>query len=163
VISRLALLTMIPVLCVLPSLAQETDMGPIDKFISARAAKEKGVETEGIRKTVDGDLNHDGMADTAILYTIEGQNGSNNYIQYLAVFLGTKKGLVYAANQAVGGKNYREAELVSITNGLINLNTVDYAPQDPSCCPTIKGTTTFTLTRGRLKERTKPKRRVASL
>jgi hypothetical protein len=61
----------------------------------------------------------------------------------------------------VGGKNRREAELTSIADGLINLKTVDYGPNDPSCCPTIKGTTRYTLDAGRLKEmrRVIPRRR----
>ncbi len=135
------------------SFAQSTDTAVIDKFISTQAAKEKGEEPEGIRKVVTGDLNHDGIVDTAVLYTIEGQNGSNNYIQYLAVFVRTKKGLIHTAHRSVGGKNRREAELTSITNSVINLNTVDYGPKDPSCCPTIKGTTRFALDAGILKER----------
>jgi hypothetical protein len=133
--------------------AQQNNLSVIDKFISAQAAKEKGVEPEGIRKAVTGDLNHDGVADTAVVYTIEGQNGSNNYIQYLAVFLGTRHGLVHAAHQPIGGKNHREVELVSIEDGQIKLNTVDYGPKDPSCCPTIKGTTSYSLVGRQLKEK----------
>jgi hypothetical protein len=135
------------------SFSQSADTAVIDQFISARAEKEHGEEPDGIRKTVSGDLNHDGVADTAVLYTIEGQNGSNNYIQYLAVFLRSKKGLVYAAQRSVGGKNNREAELTRIADGLVNLNTVDYGPRDPSCCPTIKGTTKYALDSGLLKEK----------
>src|SRR5258705_4428554 len=139
----------------------QSDTAAIDKFISAQATKLAGSEYEDARKVVTGDLNHDGVPDTAVLYTIEGQNGSNNYIQYLAVFLRTKKGLTYAAECSVGGKNRREAELRSIANGLINLNTVEYGPNDQSCCPTIKGTTRYTLDAGRLNEtrRVIPRRR----
>ncbi len=131
---------------------QSTDTAVIDKFIAAQAAKEKGEEPEGIRQIVTGDLNRDGVADTAVLYTIEGQDGSNDYIQYLAVFLGAKQGLVYGAHRSVGGKNRRAADLVSISGGLINLNTVAYGPNDPSCCPTIKGATRYALQAGVLKE-----------
>ena len=133
--------------------AQTADTAVIDKFISTQAAKENGEEPEGIRKVVTGDLNHDGVPDTAVLYTIEGQDGSNNYIQYLAVFVSTKKGPRYAAHRPVGGKNRREAELTSITDGMINLKTVDYGPRDPSCCPTIKGSTKFALNAGKLLEK----------
>ena len=139
--------------------AQTADTAVIDKFISTQAAKENGEEPEGIRKVVTGDLNHDGVPDTAVLYTIEGQDGSNNYIQYLAVFVSTKKGLRYAAHRPVGGKNRREAELTSITDGMINLKTVDYGPRDPSCCPMIKGSTKFALNAGKLLEKRRTPRR----
>ena len=137
----------------------QSDTAAIDKFISAQATKLAGSEYEDARKVVTGDLNHDGVPDTAVLYTIEGMNGSNNYIQYLAVFLQTKKGLVYAAHQPVGGKNHRDVDLTSISNGLINLNTVNYAPKDPSCCPTIKGRTTYALAGGVLREKRQGSRR----
>jgi hypothetical protein len=134
------------------SFAQNPSTAVIDKYIAQQAAKYKASEYAEARKLMSGDLNHDGIPDTAVLYTIEGQNGSNNYIQYLAVFLQTKKAMAFAARATVGGKNRREIELVSITDGLINLNTVDYGPKDPSCCPTIKGTTKYALSRGVLKE-----------
>jgi hypothetical protein len=142
------------ILCCLaaPLNAQQADSKVIDSYIAAQAKREKGEEPDGVRKVVQGDLNKDGVDDVAVLYTIEGQNGSNNYIQYLAVFLGTNKGLVFAARTPAGGKNHREAELVSITNGKINLNTVDYGPKDPSCCPTIKGATKYLLAGRRLRE-----------
>jgi hypothetical protein len=149
------LLALVVVVASAPAAAQDSpaDTAVIDNFIAAQAAKQMGEEPEGIRKVVTGDLNHDGLVDTAVLYTIEGQNGSNNYIQYLAVFIRTKKGQRYAANQSVGGKNRRAAELVSIIGGLVNLDTLGYGPKDPSCCPTIKGTTRYALTGGALKEK----------
>lgn len=125
----------------------------INNYIASQAAKQKGEEPERIRKSVVGDLNHDGMADTAVLYTIEAQNGSNNYIQFLAVFLRTKSGLHITANATVGGKNNRGAELVSINNGQIILDTLGYGPKDPSCCPTLKGSTSYVLSGRRLKEK----------
>jgi hypothetical protein len=136
-----------------PQSQQSQDTKVIDKFISAQAAREKGEEPEGIRKTASGDLNHDGLTDVAVLYTIEGQDGSNNYVQYLAVFLGTRKGLVPSAHRAVGGKNYREVMLTGVSDGLIHVDTTDYGPKDPSCCPTKKGSSTFALQGRVLKER----------
>jgi hypothetical protein len=138
------------------------DYPVVDKFIASQAKREHGEEPEGIRKTLRGDLNRDGLPDLAVLYTIEGQNGSNNYIQYLAVFLQTKTALVYAAHREVGGKNFREVDLSSIDDGVINLGTTNYADKDPSCCPTIKGSTQFVLTGRNLKEkhsRTKPRQK----
>jgi hypothetical protein len=135
------------------TVAQTPDTKVIDNFISRQAAKYKAEEYADARKVLSGDLNHDGLADTVVLYTIEGQGGSNNYIQYLAVFLGRNNALVYATHRAVGGKNRRDIELVSITDGAINLKTMDYGPRDPSCCPTIKGSASYSFSNGALVEK----------
>ena len=132
--------------------AQSADAGVIDKFIAKQAARENGSEPDGIRKVITGDLNHDGVPDTAVLYTIEGQNGTNNYVQYLAVFLNRKGRLVYAAHTPVGGKNHREIELTSIEDNLMLFDTTGYAKRDPSCCPTIKGRTRYALVGKKLTE-----------
>jgi hypothetical protein len=43
-------------------------------------------------------------------------------------------------------------DLRSIAAGKINFDTMNYAKNDPACCPTRKGKTRFTLVRGKLKE-----------
>lgn len=129
------------------------DQTVVDKYIAAQAAREKGEEPDGIRKTVAGDLNRDGASDLAVLYTIEGQGGSNNYIQYLAVFVRKNGKLVFAARQAVGGKNRRAIELTSIADNAMMFDTTAYGPKDPSCCPTIKGHTKFVLAGNKLVEK----------
>jgi hypothetical protein len=101
---------------------------------------------------VKGDLNADGAEDAVVLYTLEGQGGSNQYVQYLAVFIHRKERLVYAARQAVGGKNRRSIESVSIKGGRINLQTLEYLPTDASCCPSKKGQMRFVFNGGKLKK-----------
>jgi hypothetical protein len=146
----------IMIVCVwLPSFtarAQSGDPAVIDKFIASQARKEEGSEPDGIRKVITGDLNRDGVPDAAVLFTIEGQNGTNNYVQYLAVFLRKNGRLVYAAHKQVGGKNMRSIELTSIKDNLMFCDTTDYAKRDPSCCPTIKGRTSYALVRNKLTE-----------
>ena len=139
----------------LSSRAQSGDAAVIDKFIAGQAEKEDGSEPEGIRKLIIGDLNHDGVPDTAVLFTIEGQNGTNNYVQYLAVFLRRNGRLVYAAHAPVGGKARRSIELTSIRDNVILLDTTAYAKRDSSCCPTIKGKTRYVLVRNKLTEMTR--------
>ena len=134
-------------------IAQSDDKVVIDKFIAAQAKRERGEEPDGIRKTIEGDLNHDGAADVAVLYTIEGQGGSNNYIQYLAVFVRKKTGLVFAARTPAGGKNRRSIDLTSIKDNVMYFDTTGYTDRDPSCCPSIKGKTSFTLTGRKLVEK----------
>lgn len=134
------------------TLAQNQDTRAIERFISKQATKEGGEEYLDARKIVAGDLNKDGVADLAVLYTIEGQGGTNNHIQYLAVFVRSKGGLIPIAHAVAGGKSNRDVELQSIKNNVIFCQTLKYGPRDPSCCPTKKGTTRFVLSKGRLKE-----------
>src|SRR5262249_41581643 len=121
------------------SSAQDKDKPAIDKFIASQAKRERGEEYEEARKVVSGDLTRDGVAETVVLYTIEGQDGSNNHIQYLAVFTRANGALVPLTHASVGSKSYRDVELDSITDGVINLTTMNYGPKDPSCCPSVKG------------------------
>lgn len=137
----------------LTAIAQSDDKAVVDKYIATQAKRERGEEPDGIRKTIEGDLNHDGAVDVAVLYTIEGQGGSNNYIQYLAVFVRRKTGLVFAARATVGGKNHRGMDFTSIKDNVMYFETTGYADRDPSCCPSIKGTTTFTLVGNKLVEK----------
>ena len=130
--------------------AQNSDKAAIDKFISAQATREHGEEYPEARKVATGDLDKDGIAETVVLYTIEGQNGSNDHVQYLAVFTRANRQLVHLTHTSVGSKTYRDVELDSISNGLINLTTNGYAKNDPACCPTLKGKAWFKLALGRL-------------
>jgi len=130
--------------------AQNADKSAIDKFISDQATRAHGAEYPDARKVLTGDLNGDGAAETVVLYTIEGQDGSNNHTQYLAVFIRANGRLVYVTHTSTGSKSYRDVELDSISNGLINLTTVGFAKNDPACCPTLKGKAWYKLAMGRL-------------
>jgi len=151
----LQILSLILIVALTPIIAvpQTDDKTVIDKYIANQAKRERGEEPDDIRKTIEGDLNHDGVSDVAVLYTIEGQGGSNNYIQYLAVFVRKNNTLVFAARAAVGGKNHRDMEITSIQNNAMLFNTTSYGPRDPSCCPTIKGSTRYLLAGNKLIEK----------
>ena len=146
VIISLAVIT----LCAAVASAQNADKTAIDKFISSQAKRERGEEYEEARKVLTGDLTKDGVAETVVLYTIEGQNGSNNHVQYLAVFTRANGELVPLTHTSVGSKSYRDVELDSISNGVINVTTMGFAKNDPSCCPTLKGSARYQLVGGKL-------------
>ena len=138
-----------------PSLAfptQNQDLTVVDQFISKQAKQEEGEEYADARKMMVGDLNRDGVPDVAVLYTIEGQNGTNNYLQYLAVFVRTKSKLVSAAHTVVGGKLNRDVDLQSIKNNVIRFKTLSYRASDPASTPSRKGTARFVLLKRRLRE-----------
>lgn len=128
------------------------DTAVIDKFIAQQAANEHGDEYEDARKIVYGDLNHDGVPDLAVVYTIEGQDGTNNYIQYLAVFIRTKTGPVPLTHTHVGGKFNRDVDLQSIKRNVILLKTLSHRENDPASTPGKKGTARFILVKRKLKE-----------
>ena len=105
----------------------------------------RGTEYKKARRFCFGDIDGDGKDDIAVLYTIEGFCCGNNYHFYLAVLInrGSKFELVTSAE--VGGKGERGVEFNAIKNGKILLNTDEYLPDDPMCCPSSKGRTTYIL------------------
>lgn len=134
------------------ALCESRDESVINAFIAKQAIRESGEEFKDARKVIEADVNGDGSLDLTVLYTIEGQNGSNNYIQYLAVFVRKKGKLVPVTHITVGGKLLRSVDLVSVTRGVIMMNTLNYAAQDPACCPSKKGKARYVLINGKLKK-----------
>ena len=132
--------------------SQNRDAAIINKFIAAQAREVRGQEYREARHILRGDLNKDGVADVAVLYTLEGMGGGNNYVQYLAVFVRQNGELVAAAHAPVGGKLQRDVTLEAIRDNLIICKTLSYAKNDPACCPTKKGSARFALVDGTLKE-----------
>jgi hypothetical protein len=142
-------------LACMPSAAspsQIPDTAVVDHFIAKQAKQENGEEYKDARKMLLGDLNHDRVPDFAVLYTIESQNGTNNYLQYLAVFIRAKGKLVPAAHTVVGGKLNRDVDLQSIKNNVIHFKTLSFRASDPASTPSKKGTARFVLIKGKLKE-----------
>jgi hypothetical protein len=152
--SVLMFVTPVILLCIpsFGSSSQNQDIAVIDKFISKQATQERGEEYKDARKVLAGDLNRDGVPDLAVLYTIEGQDGTNNHVQYLAVFIRAKGGLAPVTHTVVGGKSDRDVELQAIRKNIIFFKTLNYGPKDAACCPTKKGVTRFALVDSRLKE-----------
>ena len=131
---------------------QPADRKIVDSYIARQARQEKGEEYGQARKIATGDLNHDGTPDLAVLYTIEGQGGSNRYVQYLAVFVRSTAGLQPVARVVAGGKLERDIDGISVHDNGVDLETMKYGPNDPACCPSIKGKTRYTLEGRSLKE-----------
>jgi hypothetical protein len=132
--------------------SQTSETTIIDGFISKQAAKEDAEEYKEARKVLRADVNGDRKTDLVVLYSLEGFGGGNNYIQYLAVFLGNGKTFRYATNEPVGGKMRRDIDLKSITALRINLNTKEYRKNDAACCPSRPGKTRYVFRNGKLRE-----------
>ena len=132
---------------------RKADGTVIDKFIVQQQSEKDGFEDEGNERTImTGDLNRDGLPDAVILYMLEGQNGTNNYVQHLAVFVRRNARLEPVTDAVVGGKYYRAAELKGIKNNQILFETFDYADDDARCCPSMKGTARYVLVGAKLQD-----------
>jgi hypothetical protein len=127
------------------------DSAVIARFLEKQAALLEGTENEGARATARGDLSDDGVADAVVLYTIEGAGGGTGYTQYLAAFVRLAGRLTYVTQTAVGGKWNRAVTLGAITGGVIHLETREYREDDPSCCPSRRGSMRLVLAGGQLR------------
>jgi len=134
------------------SVRQDQDAAAIDNFIARQARRERGEEYREARKVVVGDLTHDGVPETVVLYTIEGQGGTNLHIQYLAVFSRQRGKLSAVTHADVGGKSVRSVELRSVEHNAILLETMGYGPKDAQCCPSVKRMTRYVLSGRKLHE-----------
>jgi hypothetical protein len=99
----------------------------------------------------------DGQIALAVLYTHERPNGSgNDYHRRLAVFLKSGTGLSGPLDIIVGGAIRRGVTLRAVTPESVVLDALNYAPQDPACCPSIPGVVTYRLLGGALVEAGSP-------
>lgn len=130
----------------------QRDKTVIDNFIAKHQRRESATEYKEARSIARGDLNNDGNEDVVVLYTLENHGGTNQYVQYVAVFVNRRRRILYVTRQLVGGKNRRAIDSVSIKDGKLNLQTQEYLPTDASCCPSKKGKVSFMLSQGKLKE-----------
>ena len=129
---------------------QNADAAVIDAYIARQAQRERGEEYREARKVVVGDLTHDGVPETVVLYTIEGQRGTNRSIQYVAVFARRNGNLTPLRHAEMGSKSVAAVKLQSVENDAIVLDTLSYGPKDANCCPSIPGTTRYVLAGKRL-------------
>jgi len=123
--------------CVLASAAAAPELAQdkaISGWIAEHARAAKGVELPDVRSAVSGDLNGDGRADAAVLYTLE--SGSRRpQIRYLAAFSRGHDGLSYVAHVLVGREGLRDVTRATILGQAIELEVLEYRPADPACCP----------------------------
>jgi hypothetical protein len=134
---------------------QNDDDAAIDAYIARQAQRERGQEYREARKVVVGDLTHDNVPETVVLYTIEGQRGTNRHTQYLAVFSRQNGQLKPITHAAMGSKSVGGVKLRSVEDESIVLDTLSYAAKDAECCPSIPGSTRYVLSGRTLREQKK--------
>jgi hypothetical protein len=115
----------------------------VQQHIMAHARQIEAEEYAKARMIAVGDLDGDGIEDTAVVYTLEGARHSNNYEQYLA-FSSSRHGGRFVDILA-GGKDIREIDGVHISAGRVELLLREYTSSDASCCPSRPATTSYVL------------------
>jgi len=130
--------------------SQET----IQQHIASHAREIGAQEYAPARMVAVGDLDGDGVVDSAVVYTLEGAHHSNNYQQFLAVSSSRQSGRFF--DTVVGGKDVREITGISITNRQVELALLEYTSADASCCPSRRASTRYILKRGVLAEQARP-------
>lgn len=111
--------------------------GAVDRMIAEELAKDGGDEFKEGRKVVFADLNDDGVNDAIVLYTIEGQGGSNSYFQSLATFYADTKGWNYRGAIVVGS-GVQNVQVVDSKK--LALKVLSVGPEDANCCPSVEST-----------------------
>ena len=93
---------------------------------------------------LDGGKGHD---------TLEG-NGGNDYARYMAVFVGSDDAYTFVAQKLVSEKSDRAIAFDSINDGVIKLQTLEYAPTGALWSRSHEGEIAFKLAGKRLVEQT---------
>jgi hypothetical protein len=106
------------------------------------------VNKVGYMASAVGDLDKDGAKDAAVvLYANTG--GSGTFI-YLFAATNKSKTLYQAGSLLIGDRT--QVKSIAIDGGKITMQTLDFAPTDPKCCPSLNQTRTFSLQAGVLVE-----------
>ena len=102
-----------------------------------------------------GDLNGDNLIDAVVEYalepTYEDNGGGGNAIgeiSGLVAFINNGQTLTIVDHSEEFGGN--SGSLIKIYNGVVFLEGMDYADNDPRCCPSIKTTTRIVLRNNKL-------------
>jgi hypothetical protein len=94
------------------------------------------------------DVDGDGKEDFIALFTLEGPRGANDHVTFLAVFLSGSPNSPIVVE--AGRRGERDPVAIGARRGEISLDTLDYLPRDPMCCPSGKGRLVYRLSGGKL-------------
>jgi hypothetical protein len=94
------------------------------------------------------DVDGDGKDDFIALFTLEGPRGANDHVTFLAVFLSGAPDSPIVVE--AGRRGDRDPVAIAARRGEISLDTLDYLPRDPMCCPSGKGRLVYRLSGGKL-------------
>ncbi len=133
---------------------KEKEIRAVDSFIKSqeriRSHKHTSLNRREYRETrryMFGDVDGDKVPDLVVRYTLE---EGNNWTIYIVAF---KRPLMqHLAHARVGGKGYRGVELAAVADGVIEIKTGYYSRRDALCCPSVAGTSAYSIAKGVLIE-----------
>ncbi|HDS1299529.1 TPA: hypothetical protein ACOEOC_003107 [Stenotrophomonas maltophilia] len=120
---------------------ETSDAEVIQTAIAARAAQDGGSEYIDARRSIEGDLNGDGTADVAVLYSLEGGGGGNGSVGYLAAFVRTDGQLKLSDTATLSGS----AQRLSLKGGAAHVGLLTLGPDDSACCPSVEEDAMYVL------------------
>lgn len=118
----------------------------VERVIARKAAELHGMEYCQFRvyHTLD-DLDGDGLDDFVVLFNVEAMEGGNDHACFMAVFLSSRKAGEAPIVLRTGGRGEQDPVAVEVKKGRITLDTLEYLPSDPMCCPSGKGKLVYEL------------------
>jgi hypothetical protein len=127
-------------------------VGPI-QLINGAFEKRYGdgatmVSTVGYMQAAFGDLNNDGIEDAVVI--MSGNAGGPDTSVYMVAVTNKGKILRQAAHVLLGDRVQMTS--LAIDGGRVVAKTLGFAANDPTCCPSVQTTQTFTLAANTLKE-----------
>ena len=131
----------------------EDDREAVERLIRAQVGTGRSADDQPVaalfdRQHILAGSGADGVGTLLVAqYTIE--TGLSWQI-YLAVL--DKDTHTTLACGRIGGKSYRLVTIRSVSEGMVDLDVMYYAPDDALCCPSVSGATTIELRDGQLWE-----------
>jgi hypothetical protein len=122
----------------------------IEAALAAEVAKSDGAsEFKDARKSVEADLTGDGKPEVVLLYTLEGDGGSNGAGSYLAAFQRDDSGqLGLVGTTSVAGLGVA-ARGLRVEDATAHVTLLAPGPDDPACCPSMEEQVMYVLHGGK--------------
>lgn len=123
--------------CSIPSLGD----GPDDQVTFHNGKSKWGENTGEILCTASGDLNHDGIADGAIVYGYN--SGGSGFFTSLLIFLSVKGKPVQLGEISLGDRS--SPKKLTIKNNRLTLDIMAHKESDPASRPSWRRILTYTV------------------
>jgi hypothetical protein len=135
-----------PALSLSPSLDCQLANQYVEAAIARKVSSLKGVEYRQFRHyDALSDLDGDGHNDLIVLFNAEPASGENDHNDFMAVFLSSDPAGAEPLIVRTGGRGERDPIAIAVRGRRITLDTQEYLPKDPMCCPSGRGTLVFEL------------------
>lgn len=124
----------------------------VEKVIAEKVHELAGEEYCDYRiyDTMD-DVDGDAAGDFLVVFTIESlHGGSNDHMQFLAVFLSSAESGGQPLIVQVGEQGERDIEAIEVDRHTIVLKTLEYQKEDAMCCPSKKGEAAYRIVQNKL-------------